>query len=332
MTARRSLGKTHVARALWYVKPQVVELRSAPVPAPGPGEALVRTLFSGISRGTERLVCNGAIPQSEWGRMRAPLQDGDFPFPVKYGYCAAGEVIAGPAALVGRTVFCLHPHQDVFVAPIDMLVPVPEAVPARRATLAAAMETALNAHWDAGTGPADRIVVIGAGVVGLLVARLAARLPGSSVSLIDIDEGRRGLAAQLGADFAAPDAVPREADVVFHTSASAAGLATALAAAGTEARVVELSWYGDRDISAPLGGSFHSRRLQLVASQVGQVAASHRPRWSRRRRLEAALQLLDDPPLDALVREEIAFVEVPRLLPSLLAASAQGLAPVIRYV
>jgi threonine dehydrogenase-like Zn-dependent dehydrogenase len=211
-------------------------------------------------------------------------------------------------------------------------VPVPEAVPARRATLAAAMETALNAHWDAGTGPADRIVVIGAGVVGLLVARLAARLPGSSVSLIDIDESRRGLAAQLGADFAAPDAAPREADVVFHTSASASGLATALAAAGTEARVVELSWYGDRDIAAPLGGSFHSRRLQLVSSQVGQVAASHRPRWSRRRRLEAALQLLDDPPLDALVREEIAFADVPRLLPSLLAASAQGLAPVIRYV
>lgn len=332
MTARRSIGKTQVARALWYVKPQVVELRAAPVPPPGPGEALVRTLFSGISRGTERLVCNGSVPQSEWERMRAPFQDGDFPFPVKYGYCTTGEVIAGPTAMAGRTVFCLHPHQDVFVAPVDMLVPIPEAVPARRATLAASMETALNAHWDAGTGPADRIVIVGAGVVGLLVARLAARLPGATVTVVDIDESRRGLAEQLGAAFALPEAVPREADVVFHTSATAAGLAAALGAAGPEARVVELSWYGDRDIAAPLGGPFHSRRLQLVSSQVGQVAASRRPRWSPRRRLEAALQLLDDPPLDALVREEIAFAEAPKLLPSLLATSARGLAPVIRYV
>jgi threonine dehydrogenase-like Zn-dependent dehydrogenase len=332
MTARRSAGKTHVARALWYVKPQAMELRSAPVLPPGPGEALVRTLFSGISRGTERLVCNGSIPRSEWERMRAPLQQGDFPFPVKYGYCATGTVIAGPAALVGRTVFCLHPHQDLFVAPLDMLVPVPEAVPPRRATLAASMETALNAHWDAGSGPADRIVVVGAGVVGLLVARLSVRIPGTAVTVVDVDDGRRGPVEALGAAFAVAEAAPADADVVFHTSATAAGLATALAAGGTEARIIELSWYGDEEVSARLGGAFHSRRLRLVSSQVGEVAASRRPRWSRRRRLEAALALLDDPPLDALVREEIDFTDAPKLLPSLLTAPARGLAPVIRYV
>lgn len=332
MTARRSLGKTHVARAIWYVKPQVVELRSAPLPPPGPGEALVKTLFSSISRGTERLVCSGSIPPGEWERMRAPLQEGAFPFPVKYGYSATGTVLGGPPDMIGRTVFCLHPHQDLFVAPLEMLLPVPEAVPPRRATLAANMETALNAHWDAGSGPADRIVVVGAGVLGLLVARLAVRLPGAAVTLVDVDASRRGLAEAMGAAFAQPHEAPSEADVVLHTSATAAGLATALGAAGAEARIIELSWYGDQEVSVPLGGAFHSGRLQLVSSQVGQVAASRRPRWSRRRRLEAALRLLDDPPLDALVREDIAFAELPQRLPSLLAPPAKGLAPVIRYV
>lgn len=331
MTPGRSLGKTHVARALWYVRPGVAELRTATLAPPRPGEARVRTLFSGISRGTERLVSQGAVPQSEWQRMRAPLQQGEFPFPVKYGYCAAGVVEDGPEALVGRTVFCLHPHQDTFVAPVDMLVPVPDGVSARRATLAANMETALNAHWDAGTGPGDRIVVIGAGVVGLLVAHLAARLPGAEVTVVDTDPERASPATALGARFAPPGEAPIGADVVFHASASSAGLAAAIAAAGQEASVVELSWYGDAEVTLPLGGAFHSRRLRLVSSQVGQISPARRPRWTYRRRLEKALDLLAHPALDLLVAEEIAFTEAPRLLPAVLGRTTAGLAPVIAY-
>lgn len=331
MAPRRSLGKTHVARALWYVRPGVAELRTAPLTPPGPGEVRVRTLFSGISRGTERLVLGGEVPETEWQRMRAPMQQGDFPFPVKYGYCAVAVIEDGPAELVGRTVFGLHPHQDVFVAPLDKLVPVPEAVPARRATLAANMETALNAHWDGSTGPGDRVVVVGAGVVGLLVAHLAGRLPGTDVTVVDVDPARAALAEVLGCRFAAPEAAPCDADVVFHTSATGAGLATALAAAGSEATVVELSWYGEKPVFAPLGGPFHSRRLNLVSSQVGQIAPSRRPRWSYRRRLEKALALLDSPALDQLVADDIAFADAPRLLPDILATSAGSLAPVIRY-
>ncbi len=331
MTTRRSTGKMHVARALWYAKPGVVELRTAPLAPPGPDEARVRTLFSGISRGTERLILNGKVPQSEWQRMRAPMQQGGFPFPVKYGYCATGVVEDGPQDLLGRTVFCLHPHQDVFVAPADMLIPVPEAVPARRATLAANAETALNAHWDAATGPGDRIVVVGAGIVGLLVAHIAARLPGTDVTVVDVATERRGLVESLGPTFATPDATPADADVVFHTSASATGLATAIAAAGTEATLVELSWYGDKEIAVNLGGAFHSRRLRLISSQVGQVAPSRRPRWSYRRRMEAALQLLTDARLDALVADEIAFADTPKQLPQILADNASRLAPVIAY-
>jgi threonine dehydrogenase-like Zn-dependent dehydrogenase len=331
MTTRRSAGKMHMARALWYAKPGVVELRTAPLAAPRPGEARVRTLFSGISRGTERLVCSGTVPQSEWERMRAPLQEGAFPFPVKYGYCATGVVDEGPDDLVGRNVFCLHPHQDMFVAPVGMLAPLPDALSPRRATLAANMETALNAHWDAATGPGDHIVVVGAGIVGLLAAHIAARLPGASVTVVDIAEERRPLVEAIGARFAMPDAAPLDADVVFHTSASAAGLQTALRSAGMEATVVELSWYGDRPVSVSLGDIFHSRRIRLISSQVGQVSPSRRSRWSYRRRMEAALAMLCDPALDAFVTEEIAFADTPKRLPALLASGTAGLAPVVRY-
>lgn len=332
---RRSAGRIQVARGLWYVKPGVVELRQVRLPALGPEQVLVRALFSGVSRGTERLVSAGLVPEFEWQRMRAPLQEGDFPFPVKYGYCAVGEVEAGPKALVGRRVFCLHPHQDVFQAPASMAVPLPDALPARRATLAANMETALNALWDSGAGPADRIVVVGAGIVGLLVAYLAARLPGADVTVIDPAEARRPLVEEFGAQFVAPPQMPRSgrpgADVVFHTSASEAGLATAIAAAGLEGTVVELSWYGDKRVLVPLGDTFHSQRLKLISSQVGHVSAGRRIRWDYRRRMEAALRLLADDRLDALLTAEIAFDEAPARLPGLLAPDAPGLAPVIRY-
>jgi threonine dehydrogenase-like Zn-dependent dehydrogenase len=331
MMAAPSGDKARLARSLWYAGKGVVELREAALPTLGPGEARVRTLYSGISRGTERLVLEGAIGRSEWERMRCPMQEGAFPFPVKYGYCAAGVVEEGPAGLVGRNVFCLHPHQDMFQVSAQSLAPVPEGVPVRRATLAANMETALNALWDSGAGPGDRIVVVGAGAVGLLVASLAARLPGAIVTAVDPERIRRPLVESLGAAFAAPDQAPAEADVVFHASAGGAGLRTAIACAGLEATIVEMSWYGDRPVEVRLGGAFHSRRLKLVSSQVGQVSPGRRPRWSYARRMDAALRLLDDPALDLLVAEEIAFEDAPRALPRILAPGAHGLAPVIRY-
>ncbi|MGX5735167.1 zinc-dependent alcohol dehydrogenase [Bosea thiooxidans] len=284
-----------------------------------------------MSRGSERLVFEGRVPACEHERMSAPFQEGSFPFPVKYGYCAVGRVDHGPAEMRGRTVFCLHPHQDRFVAPRHCLTLVPDAVPARRAILAANMETALNAHWDAGSGPADRIVVVGGGVLGLLIAWLAARLPGAEVTLIDIEPGRAALAKALGFSFALPEAAPQDADLVFHASATAAGLATAIAAAGLEARIVELSWYGEGTVPASLGGAFHARRLQLVSSQVAMVAGSRRARWSHARRAEAAMALLADDRLDALITDEIAFRDAPTQLPRLFGDGFSGLTAALRY-
>jgi threonine dehydrogenase-like Zn-dependent dehydrogenase len=321
-----------MAEALWYTAPGRAEIRTETLAAGlGPGDVRIEALYGGVSRGTERLVFTGRVPASEHDRMRAPYMAGDFPFPVKYGYATVGRVAAGPQAIVGRTAFALHPHQTVFTLPSDRIVLLPADVPASRGVLAANMETALNALWDGAPGPADRIAVVGAGVVGCLCAFLAARLPGAAVTLIDIDKGRAAVAAALGVAFALPDDAPGDCDLVIHASASPAGLATALRLAGNEAVVLELSWYGAGDVAAPLGGTFHSRRLRLISSQVGQVAPSHRPRWSHARRLAAALGLLADPALDALMAPAVDFHDLPAELPRILTGPGGVPCQLIRY-
>ena len=331
LSARRSQGQIVVARALWYVKPGGAELRTERLTAPRPGEARVTTKFSAISRGTERLVANGEIPTSEWPHMRAPLQEGNFPYPVKYGYSATGVVTVGSDALIGKTVFCMHPHQDYFQVAEDMLAIVPDGIPAKRATLAANMETALNAHWDAGTTLGDRVLVVGAGIVGLLVAHLAQRIAGTEVAITDIDAGRAPLVEALGLKFATTADAPKDNAIVFHTSATGAGLDTAITAAAFEGRIIELSWYGTRAATVHLGGVFHSRRLQIISSQVGHIAPTQRARVSHKARLAKALSLLDDPRLDALVRDEIAFDDVPSRLSQIFSNASTGPCPIIRY-
>ena len=317
-------------KALWYVEPGIAVLRDEQV-APGPDDLCVRAHFGAISRGTEALVFAGRVPQTEYQRMRGPHMGGVFPFPVKYGYAIVGTVYSGPPHLHGRMGFALHPHQDLFALPPDGFIPLPEGVPPQRAVLAANMETALNALWDAAPGPADRIAVVGAGVVGSLCAWLAGKLPGAAVTLIDIDKSRAAVAAALGVRFALPDLAPGECDLVIHASASQAGLATALRLAGNEATVVELSWYGAGEVAVPLGEAFHSRRLRLISSQVGQVAPSHRPRWSHARRVEAALALLNDPALDAVIAPAVDFHELPAKLLTILTEPGGVLCQLIRY-
>lgn len=320
-----------VAWACWIEAPHRAAWRREPLPAPGAGEVRVRALYSGVSRGTETLVYRGEVPEGERERMRAPFQRGEFPGPVKYGYCSVGVVTAGDASLEGRTVFCLHPHQSAYVVPRDAVHPLPDSVPAGRAVLAANVETALNAAWDAGVGPGDSVAVVGAGVVGALVAWLCAGVPGCRVQLVDVDPARASLAKALGARFALPGEAEGEADVVVHASASEAGLATALRLAGFEATVLELSWYGTRRVAVPLGEAFHARRLRLASSQVGHVAASRRARWSHARRMGVALEMLRDPRLDALLGDVHPPAELPGLLARLAAGPGDGRCTRIAY-
>jgi len=320
-----------VAEALWYIGPGQAEIRQQTLTPPGADDVRVRALFGALSRGSEALVYGGRVPESEYERMRAPFMAGAFPFPVKYGYATVGRIEKGPEALLGRPVFTLHPHQDLFNVPARAAIALPDDIPPQRAVLAANMETALNAVWDAAPGPADRIAVVGAGVVGSLVAYLCGRIPGAEVTLIDINPARAELACALGVGFARPEAANGDCDLVVHASGHPGGLDTALVLAGDEATVLELSWYGDAPVTASFGGAFHSRRLRLVSSQVGRIAPSHRPRWTHARRLAAAIALLADARLDALLAPAVAFHDLARRLPDILAAGNGVLCQPITY-
>ncbi|MEU4246914.1 zinc-binding alcohol dehydrogenase [Amycolatopsis sp. NPDC026612] len=315
-------------QAFWVQRPGEGALRPVTLPAPGPDDVLVRTLYSGVSRGTETLVFRGGVPASQHDVMRAPFQEGEFPGPVKYGYLNVGVVERGPAHLEGKTVFCLHPHQTAYVVPADAVTLVPEAVPAARAILAGTVETAVNAVWDARPRLGDRIAVIGAGMVGCSVAKLLTGFPAARVQLIDVDPARAGIAEALGVDFSSPEDALGDCDLVVHASASDAGLARALELLAPAGEVVEMSWYGDRRVSVPLGENFHSRRLVIRSSQVGTVA---RPDRSYAQRLGVALDLLADPAFEALVSGECMFEDLPFVLPRLVANELSALCLRVMY-
>lgn len=324
------------AEALWYVGPGRAEIRQERLGPLAEGMVRVRARYGGISRGTEALIAAGKVPSSEYPRMRTPCMVGSFPFPVKCGYSTVGRVEAGPDDLVGRDVFALHPHQTVFDVPVDAALPVPWDVPISRAVLAANMETALNATWDADPLPSGPIAVVGAGVVGALVGFLCARERGeqgrgAQVTLIDINPARAGLARALRLNFATPDDAPVDCELVVHASADPRGLATALDIAADEATILEMSWYGAGSVPVPLGGAFHSRRLKVVSSQVGKVAPSRRATTSHRQRLQQAIELLADARLDALLMPAVPFYELPERLSNILDPKRGVLCQLIAY-
>jgi NADPH:quinone reductase-like Zn-dependent oxidoreductase len=322
---------TEKASAFWIARPGVGEIRDEPLPALAAGRVRVRTLYSGVSRGTESLVFQGRVPPSEYERMRCPHQAGQFPGPIKYGYSNVGTVVDGPERLRGRPVFCLYPHQTAYVVPEDAVVPLPDDVPAARAVLAANMETALNAMWDAEPRLGDRMSVVGAGVLGCLTAYLAGRIPGVEVELVDVKPERARVAAALGVRFVLPGAASRARDLVLHASGTPLGLRTALDLAAPETTIVELSWYGDAEVSLPLGQAFHVGRLTVRSSQVGTVSPRARSRFSHRARLAMALSLCSDPALDALIEGESAFADLPAVMAELSASGGGPLCRRLRY-
>ncbi len=315
--------------ALWYVGDGRVERRAGEVPLPTQDQVLVRALYSGVSRGTERLILQGRVPLSEHARMRCPFQEGAFPFPVKYGYALVGAIEGGSRA--GEHIFALYPHQQLATLPSLSAHVLPAGLPPRRAVLTANMETALNVLWDAEVPRGSNVLIIGAGVLGLLTAAVVKSVPDVKVTVVDVATTRASISAKMGAAFATPANAPRDQDIVIHTSATEAGLRLALTCAGNEAKIVEASWFGDKQISLPLGEAFHARRLKLISSQVGQVAPSHRVEWSYARRLQAAMALLQNDLFDALLETEVAFADAPALLPEILDDSRPRLMTVLRY-
>ena len=319
------------AQAFWLREPGCGEIRPVELPEPGRDDVVVRTVRSGVSRGTEMLVFRGGVPPEQYTAMRAPFQEGDFPGPVKYGYLNVGAVEEGPAELRGRTVFCLYPHQTAYVVPARAVSVVPDGVPPARAVLAGTVETAVNALWDAAPLIGDRVAIVGAGMVGCCVARLLARFPNVHVTLVDVDAGRAEVAAALGVGFALPAATAGGCDLVVHTSATSAGLQLSLDLLATEATVIDLSWYGDEEVRLSLGGAFHAGRLGIRSSQVGTVSPARGARRTSADRLALALDLLRDPAFDALLTGESHFDELPDVMGRLAAGSLPALCHTIRY-
>ena len=319
------------AEAFWLREPGRGEIRAVDLPAPGAGDVVVRTLRSGISRGTETLVFRGAVPLDQRATMRAPFQEGDFPGPVKYGYLSVGAVEEGPAELRGRTVFCLYPHQTAYVVPAGSVTVVPDGVPAARAVLAGTVETAINALWDAAPAVGDRVAVVGAGMVGCCVARLLRRYPALEVTLVDVDPRRADVAAALEVEFALPEDAPGELDLVMHASATSAGLQRSLELLAVEGTVLDLSWYGDTEVQLSLGGAFHARRLAIRSSQVGTVSPARASRRTSSDRLALALELLRDPAFDALFTGESRFDELPDVMARLATGSLPALCHTLTY-
>ncbi|HET6855869.1 MAG TPA: zinc-binding alcohol dehydrogenase [Streptomyces sp.] len=319
------------ARAFWVPSPGHGEIRNVELREPAPDEVLVRTVCSGVSRGTETLVFEGRVPESQYTTMRAPFQEGEFPGPVKYGYLNVGVVEEGPAHLLGRTVFSLYPHQSRYVVPADAVTPVPDGVPAKRAILAGTVETAVNALWDAPPMLGDKVAVVGAGMVGSTVAALVARFPGVRVQLIDTDPRRARVADALGVPFALPEDAEGDCDLVVHASASEEGLRRSLDLLAVEGTVLEMSWYGDRSVSLPLGEAFHSRRLVIRSSQIGMVSPARRSRRTFSGRLSLALELLADPVFDALITDECSFDALPSAMGRLASGDLSALCLCVRY-
>src|SRR6185312_2800379 len=319
------------AHAFWLRAPGHGEIRPVTLPEPGRGDVVVRTVRSGVSRGTETLVFRGGVPPDQYAAMRAPFQEGNFPGPVKYGYLSVGAVEHGPAELRGRTIFCLYPHQTAYVVPSGAVSVVPEDVPPARAVLAGTVETAINALWDAAPLVGDRVTVVGAGMVGCCVARLLSRIPAVQVTLVDVDPGRAEVAAALGVDFALPADAAGGCDLVVHASATSAGLQRSLELLAPEGTVIELSWYGDRDVELSLGGEFHSSRLAIRASQVGTVSPARARRRTTADRLSLALELLRDRAFGALVTGQSRFTELPEVMARLAAGSLPALCHTITY-
>ncbi|WJH25111.1 zinc-dependent alcohol dehydrogenase [Pseudarthrobacter defluvii] len=319
------------ATAYWTTAKEHGELRAEEMAAPGPGEALVRALYSGISKGTEMVVHAGAVPPRVAEEMRAPHQEGEFPGPVKFGYLSVGVVEEGPEGWKGQRVFCLNPHQDRYVVPVESLTRIPDEVPSRRAVLTGTVETAVNALWEAGPRLGDRVAVVGAGLVGGMVATLLRSFPLQRLQLVDLDPGRKQLADSLGVEFAQPDDALADCDIVFHCSASQEGLERSLQLVGDEGDVIEMSWYANREVAVPLGEDFHARRLSIRASQVGMVARARRHRRTNADRLDLAVSLLRDPIFDAFLTGSSRFEDLPDVVQNLADGSLQALCHVVEY-
>jgi len=318
------------ATSLWHISPTASELQSEKLATPTDNKLIIKSLYSLVSTGTERLVASGLVPPSMHQLMQVPSMGGDFNFPVKYGYSLVGKVVS-KGDLEGRLVHLLHPHQNQLITDSSAISLLSKAIPAKRAALASNMETALNAVWDSGVSVGDKVVVCGFGMIGGLVARLLALMPAVEVVVLEKNAYRIAQATKMG--FTVNPSTLQNFDCSFHTSGSSVGLQTCIEAVGMEGKIIELSWYGTKSVQLQLGADFHYHRKQLISSQVGHVPFAKNARWDYARRKAVVWELLQNQVFDAHITDEVAFADGPAFFTDLRSGDLldAGLGWVIRY-
>ena len=316
-------------KSLWHLNESISSIREKEVRVQDLSKLTIKSNYSLISTGTERLVARGEVPKSLYEVMRVANMEGHFTFPLKYGYSLVGEIIS-EGEWKGKRVHLMHPHQNIVWAnPADVTI-IPDTIPSKRATLASNVETAVNALWDSKVGVGDKVLVVGFGMIGSLVARLLSLMPAVKVVVLEKDVYRQQQAARMG--FSLLTTTSADFDISFHTSASSAGLQQAIDAVGKEGTIVELSWYGTKKSTLSLGGTFHYQRKRIISSQVGQIPTDRNHRWTYQRRKAVVLQLLENPLFDEHISHEIRLEDAPLFFEKLRAGGMQeGLGWVIGY-
>jgi len=318
------------ATSLWHISDTSSALQTASLDKFGKDYLLVKSLYSLISTGTERLVATGKVPNALHKSMAVPGMDGSFEFPIKYGYSLVGQILS-KGDLEGQLVHLLHPHQDLLQTERQSFSIVPKEIPTKRAALASNVETALNAIWDSGVSIGDKVVVCGFGMIGGLVASVLSLMPAVEVAILERNSSRIHQAKQMG--FMVNPIDLEGFDYSFHTSGSSSGLQTCIEAVGMEGKIVELSWYGTKPVEVQLGASFHQQRKQIISSQVGHIPFSKSARWDYKRRKKVVWELLKNPVFDKHITNEVLFNDSPAFFEELRQGDIldKGLGWVIKY-
>jgi len=316
---------------LWHESAVKSAIRTVDLPQGGENQVLIESEYSLISLGTERLVAKGLIPHSISEEMQVPYMEGAFSFPCKYGYSLVGKVIHGPAGYLGRRVHVMHPHQDHAWVDIGSVYTLSEGIPPQRAVLASPLETAINAIWDSEISVGDSILVVGFGLVGALICLVAAGIPGVQVQVHETNENRRSMAAKLGFGLY-QEKFPRVVfDKAFNTSADEGGLQLCIDKTGNEGTIIEVSFYGVRQVSVMLGAGYHTGRKRIIASQVSRIPANRLVRWDYYRRKQLVFDLLKNDSFDSLMGESIPFTDSPDFFNTLRKGSIDAISVIINY-
>lgn len=338
-------------QSLFFSGHETAELHAEPLDAPSAGQVLVRMLVSGISAGTEMLFYRGQVPADLSTDSTIEALSGAVEYPLKYGYCAVGEVIAlGPgveAGWLGRRVFAFNPHETHFLAEPASLMPLPDGIPVEAAVLLPNMETAVNFLMDARPMLGDQVAVTGQGIVGLLATSLLAQLPLGSLVTLDRLPLRREWSLRMGAqaslDPADADVVAEArrllsggrpypaADITFELSGAPGALNLAIALTGFDGTVIVGSWYGQKRAELDLGGYFHRSRIRLVSSQVSTINPDWQGRWTKERRFSTAWDMLRKVHPERLITHRIPFSEAASAYQLLAQAPDEALQVVLTY-